>query len=158
MSLRKAVLNAAASRYVSGGTRRVLVRPSADALAITAIPHLASGAPPGRAPSFASASMSPCIAPSDFMGTKPPRPLHALFPASENASLSKKTERQLQLNAGSRIRDDGARLIKPVEILPPLQSCWLPDGRRWTRGNAAGTRMCFSAGLYHAGRLRSVCN
>src|SRR5262245_36072468 len=38
-SRRKAVLQAAASSKVSGGTRRVLVRPGAEALAITAIPQ-----------------------------------------------------------------------------------------------------------------------
>src|SRR5687768_11951945 len=38
-SLRKAVLNAAASAAVSGGVRRVLVRPGTEALAITAIPQ-----------------------------------------------------------------------------------------------------------------------
>ena len=39
MSCRNAVLNAAASRPVSGGTSRVLVRPGADAFAMTAMPH-----------------------------------------------------------------------------------------------------------------------
>src|SRR6478672_11504800 len=39
ISCRNAVLKAAASWPVSGGTSRVLVRPGADAFAITAMPH-----------------------------------------------------------------------------------------------------------------------
>src|SRR5215470_9941868 len=38
-SLRKAVLNAAASSKVSGGTSRVLVLPGSEAFAITAMPQ-----------------------------------------------------------------------------------------------------------------------
>src|SRR6516164_4904991 len=56
-SFRKAVLNAAASEYVSGGTRRVLVDPAAEALAMTAIPQKA--APPlGRSMPFLIISAS----------------------------------------------------------------------------------------------------
>src|SRR5262249_27733912 len=40
ISRRNAVLHCAASSYVRGGTRRVLVRPAIDALAITAIPQV----------------------------------------------------------------------------------------------------------------------
>jgi hypothetical protein len=39
ISCRNAVLKAAASWPVSGGTSRVLVRPGADAFAMTAMPH-----------------------------------------------------------------------------------------------------------------------
>src|SRR5262249_56403723 len=39
-SRRNAVLHCAASSNVSGGTKRVLVRPAIDALAITAIPQV----------------------------------------------------------------------------------------------------------------------
>src|ERR1700686_2322880 len=47
-SCRKAVLKAAASSKVSGGTSRVLVRPGIDAFAITATPQDGSGASPAR--------------------------------------------------------------------------------------------------------------
>src|SRR6516225_4754552 len=40
ISRRNAVLHCAASSNVSGGTKRVLVRPAIDALAITAIPQV----------------------------------------------------------------------------------------------------------------------
>ena len=40
MSCRNAVLSAAASSKVSGGTKRVLVRPGAEALAMMAMPQV----------------------------------------------------------------------------------------------------------------------
>jgi hypothetical protein len=42
MSCRNAVLSAAASSKLSGGTSRVLVRPGAEALAMIAMPQLAA--------------------------------------------------------------------------------------------------------------------
>ncbi len=47
-SCRKAVLKAAASSKLKGGTNRVLVRPGTDAFAITAIPQDDSNASPLR--------------------------------------------------------------------------------------------------------------
>src|SRR5580704_566396 len=64
-SCKKAVLKAAASAKLKGGTSRVLVRPGIEAFAITATPHDGSGASPnGAAPErnglFMSAAFACC--------------------------------------------------------------------------------------------------
>src|SRR5215469_576624 len=67
-SLRKAVLNAAASSRVSGGTSRVLVFPGSEAFAITAMPqdgdssvHAIVGMPLGSQPFFVNARCAPAF-------------------------------------------------------------------------------------------------
>src|SRR5262245_2313193 len=65
MSPRNAVLQRAASSKVSGGTRRVLVRPGIEAFAITAIPQVGIDVFSLRAVAVRMAAPTACDKPGD---------------------------------------------------------------------------------------------